>query len=218
MSELEFIRLKLQTKAIAIGERIKRGNFRPCVETIPTSTLMGCFKESFEFSDTVAIGIFVRETYSKTTFTYAPFDSMLETAKLPLTLECLVPSEGRENVEADIFVCTTQEANKVFIKNNGPWTVGLGALKTKGFGQSILKFIDLVRPEFKTGYLLGNMRENEAEHFGIKIPGNIICPRYGYLFRPDQYRISGKYERALFTGTILEGPDFLIGEEYQYDY
>jgi len=217
MSGLEFIKLKLQTKTIAIGERIKRGTFRPCVETIPTSTLMGCFREYFGFSNTVAIGTFVKATYRKTTFTYAPFDSMLETAKLPLTLECLAPSEGRENIEADIFVCITQEANKGFVKDNGPWTVALGAFKTKGFGQSVLEFSDIVKPKFKTGYLLGRMRESDAKYFGIKIPDDIICPRYGYLFRPDKYHIGGKYERALFMGTILTGPDFLIGEEYCYD-
>ena len=41
------LHFKLSTQAVAIGERVKGGTFRPCIATIPTSTLKGAFKEQF---------------------------------------------------------------------------------------------------------------------------------------------------------------------------
>lgn len=209
-----FLKLRLATQAIAIGERVKRGTFRPCVETLPTSTLIGCFQEHFGLDGIVAIGFFDSTTYRKGLFTYAPFDAVLGTAKLPLTLEYLAPKEGYREITAAIYVTATEKTRRIF---EVPQTVALGALRSKGFGQCQLNFEAEVQPKRKAGYLRGNLRESDALAFGIDLERDIICPRYGYLFHPDSYRIGGRYERALFVGTILEGPDFLIGEEYPYD-
>lgn len=211
-----FLKLRLTTQAIAIGERVKRGTFRPCVETLPTSTLMGCLKEHFGLENVVAIGFFDNKTYQKKLFTYAPFDTAIGTAKLPLTLEHLAPSNGRQEIVAAVYVAATEQTRRIFA-NRVPHTVTIGALRSKGFGNCQLQFEDEAQPERKTGYLRGHLRETDAPAFGIDLERDIICLRYGYLFRPDPYRIGGRYERALFVGTILEGPDFLIGEEYPYD-
>lgn len=212
-----FIRLRLTTSAVVIGERVKKGTFRPCVETLPSSTLMGCFREHLGLRETVAIGFFQPEGYRKVTFTYAPFDTCLRTAKLPLTLEHLVPATGRREIEGVVYVAATSEARTVFTPGQGPWSVTLGAMRSKGFGQCSLEYLEEVTPTWRTGYLRGHLRETDAPAFGIDLAQDVVRPRYGYLFRPDSHRIGGRYERALFIGTILSGPDFLIGEEYTYD-
>lgn len=212
-----FIRLRLTAQAVVIGERVKKGTFRPCVETLPTSTLMGSFREHFGFQQTVAIGFFQRASYRKEIFTYAPLDSCLLTAKLPIAVEYLCPANGRRTIEGDIYIAATHEAKAVFAPGQGPWSVTLGALRSKGFGQCLLEYVEEVVPTRRIGYLRGHLRESDAPAFGINLAQDLIRPRYGYLFRPDPNRIGGRYERALFTETILSGPDFLIGKEYTYD-
>jgi hypothetical protein len=212
-----FIRLHLTTHAVLVGERVKKGTFRPCVENLPSSTLMGCFREHFGLEETVAIGFFQREGYRKEIFTYAPFDARLRTSKLPLTLEYLVPAVGRREIQGEVYVANTLEAKTIFTPVGGPWTVTLGAMRSKGFGQCLLEYIEEVTPLRRTGYLRGHLRETDAPAFGIDIPQDLIRPHYGFLFRPDSYSIGGRYERALFAETILTGPNFLIGEDYNYD-
>lgn len=217
-----FLKLRLTATAIAIGERVKRGTFRPCVETIPTSTMIGCLAEHFGLSEVAAIGFFDSKTYRKKLFTYAPFDTALGTAKLPLTLEYIAPAEGHREIIGEVYIVATEETRKIFT-DRAQYTVAIGALRSKGFGLCQLKFEEEVQPVYKIGYLRGHLRESDASAFGInprpiREGGDIISPRYGYLFRPDGYRIGGKYERALLAETILRGPDFLIGREYPYDY
>ena len=57
-SNKTFLHIEVNTQAIAIGERIKGGTFRPCIETIPTSTLKGSFRDNFGLIDALAIGFF----------------------------------------------------------------------------------------------------------------------------------------------------------------
>jgi len=81
MKNKTFLHFELKTQALAIGERIKGGTFRPCIETIPTSTLKGSFRDHFGLEDVLAIGFLREDTYQKDIFTYAPFDSFLGTAR-----------------------------------------------------------------------------------------------------------------------------------------
>lgn len=211
-----FLKLQLTTQAVAVGERVKKGTYRPCVETLPTSTLMGCIKEYFGL-EAVTIGFFDPRTYRKETFTYAPFDSAVGTAKLPLTLEYLAPTDGNREISGEVYIAATPETRAIFADSGREHTVALGALRSKGFGECALRFESEVQPQRKVGYLRGNLRETDAAAFGIDLSRDLIRPQYGYLFRPDAYRIGGQYERALFVGTILDGPDFLIEREYVYD-
>ncbi len=211
-----FLHLRLTTRGIAIGERVKKGTFRPCVDNLPSSTLIGCFREHFGLRQTVALGIFRPGSYRKETLTYAPFDACLRTAKLPLTLEYLVPA-GQGEIQADVYVVSTAEARRVFTTSPGYWVISLGAMRSKGLGESSLKYIEELNPARRTGVLRAHLRESDARVVGIDLEQDLIRPQYGYLFRPDSYGIGGQYERALFTGTIVTGPDFLIGEEYSYD-
>ncbi len=211
MRDKTFLHFELKTKALAVGERIKGGTFRPCIETIPTSTLKGSFRDHLGLEDVFAIGFLRGGTYQKDIFTYAPFDAFLGTAKLPISLGYLKPANGTKAVEADIYV-VKNEAVKLLAKNT-PTEISLGALKSKGFGKCELRYIDEIKPNLKIGYLKGRLFEDEHSAFGII---KVIKPCYGYLFYPTS-EISGVYKRALFEGSIIEGPEILIKGKYKYD-
>ncbi len=214
MNELNktFFHFELETQAIAIGERIKGGTFRPCIGTIPTSTLKGSFRYHFGAKDVLAIGLFREDTYQKDIFTYAPFDTFLGTAKLPISLEYLKPANGTEAVIADIY--TVKNGTTESIAKDTPKKIFLGALKNKGFGRCKLTYMGEVKSNLKVGYLKGRLLEDECSAFGIS---KVIKQCYGYLFCPTS-EVSGVYKRALFEGSIIEGPEILIKEEYKYDY
>jgi len=211
MKNNTFLHFELKAQALAIGERIKGGTFRPCIETIPTSTLKGSFRDHLGLEDVLAIGFFREETYQKDIFTYAPFDAFLETAKLPISLEYFRPANGTKAVEADIYV-VKNDAVKMLVKDS-PMEISLGALKSKGFGRCELRYIGEIKPDLKIGYLKGRLLEDECDAFGIS---RVIKPCYGYLFYPTS-EVSGVYKRALFEESIIEGPEILIKGEYKYD-
>ncbi len=210
-SPLNFLHYQISTSAIAIGERVKGGTFRPCIENIPTSTLKGGFKEYFGSLNISAIGFFRIGTFEKDIFTYAPFDAITGTAKLPIFLEYLKPAQSNAAVLGDVYLLKHEAAEN--IPRNKQTEIFLGALKSKGFGRCKLSFIDEIKPEVVRGYLNGRLLEDECQSFGIN---RIIKPCYGYLFYPTS-RIGGIYKRALFEGSIVEGPAFLIGDKYEYD-
>ena len=95
-----------------------------------------------------------------------------------------------------------------------PTEISLGALKSKGFGRCELRYIGEVKTDLKVGYLKGRLLEEECDPIGIT---KVIKPCYGYLFYPTS-EVGGVYKRALFEGSIIEGLDILIEEEYKYDY
>lgn len=206
-----FLRFELETQAIAIGERIKGGTYRPCIETIPTSTLKGSFRNHFGLRDVIAIGFFREDKYQKDIFTYAPFDAFLGTAKLPISLEYLKPANGTKAIKADIYVVKNEAVKSVV--GDASIEISLGALKSKGFGRCELSYVGEAKSNLKVGYLKGRLLEEECSIFGIT---KVIKPCYGYLFYPTS-EVSGVYKKALFEGSIIEGPDILIKEEYKYD-
>jgi len=210
-SNKTFLHFELKTQALAIGERIKGGTFRPCIETIPTSTLKGSFRDHFGLINALAIGFLREGTYEKDTFTYAPIDAFLGTAKLPISMEYLKPANGTKAVIADIYA--VKDVPTEFLTKVAPTEISIGALKCKGFGRCELRCIGEVKPDLKIGYLKGRLLEEDLNAFGI----TVIKPCYGYLFYPTS-EVSGMYKRALFEGSIIEGPEILIKEEYRYDY
>jgi len=211
-SNKSFLHFEVNAQAIAIGERIKGGTYRPCIESIPTSTLKGFFRDHFGLTDALAIGFFRDGTYQKDIFTYAPFDTFLGTAKLPISLEYLKPANSTKAVIADIYA--VKNGTTKLITKAAPTEISLGALKSKGFGRCELRYMGEVKPNLKVGYLKGRLLEEECSAFGIS---KVIKQYYGYLFYPTS-EVSGVYKRALFEGSIIEGPDILIEEAYKYDY
>ena len=207
-----FLHFELGTQTVAIGERVKGGTFRPCIETIPTSTLKGSFRDHFGLEKVAAIGFFRKETYERAVFTYSPFDALLKTSKLPISLEYLKPKKGSPAAMADIYVVKDGVA-EMLIKSM-PAEISIGALKSKDFGRCKIEYVDEVKSDLKIGYLKGRLLEEESSTFGIV---KIIKACYGYLFYPTS-RVSGVYKRAFFEGSIVKGPEILIDGAYEYDY
>jgi hypothetical protein len=214
MSDKTFLHFELRTQAIAIGERIKGGTFRPCIETIPTSTLKGAFKVHFGLDNALAIGFFRKETYERSIFTYAPFDTLLGTAKLPISLEYLKPKTRFPKVIADIYVAKDGSGATDVLIRLTPTEISIGAMKSKGFGRCEIAYVDEISPNIGVGYLKGRLLEEECDTFGIS---EVIKPCYGYLFYPTS-TVKGVYKKALFEGSIIEGPEILIEKEYKYDH
>ena len=126
-------------------------------------------------------------------------------------MEYLKPTQYNAAVLGDIYILRNEAAEN--LPPNKQTEIVLGALKSKGFGRCELSFIDEIKPKTITGYLNGRLLEEECHSFGIN---RIIKPCYGYLFYPTS-KIGGVYKRALFEDSIVEGPELLIGEKYEYD-
>jgi len=212
MSGNKFIKFKVNAQSVAICERIKKGNYRPCIETIPSSTVAGFIKDYFAINDVYGIGFFQEGTYEKETFIYAPFDNVLDNAKLPISIEYLRPINGMHDISAEVYILLSDETKQ--IANIDGFTISIGALRNKGFGECHFIKEEIIEPGVKVGYLKGRLREFEAEKFGIE---RILRPIYGYLFKPTS-EIGGEWVRALFEESIIRGYDFIIGKEYIYEY
>lgn len=217
-----FLKFKLCTQALLIGERIKGGTFRPCVETIPSSTLEGAFRHQFGMYGVKAVGFLNENSYKKAVFTYAPFDTALKTAKLPISAEYLIPNREKSfsEIEGDVYILkddTTESLSK-----NEKLHISLGAFKSKGFGECVLEFDgELNSGEPEIGYLKGRIFERDIEAFGIT---RVIKRCFGYLFEPTidgakpAFPITGAYKPALFKKSVIEGPRFLLNDKKEYPY
>ena len=219
----EFYKLSLQSAALAIGQRAKGRTFRPCVETLPTSMIAGAMNEYFPGKRIVGIGFFRKATYQKAYFTHAPLNRRTGTSVLPLTLEYLEPAPDKGYVEADVYLPRTDGAD--LVAGSLPLELSIGALRYKGFGRIRLDIVGVVTASekasrehgwfpYRTGYFEGEIRETELEDFGIEV----IAARYGYLFEPDRDNSrTGRYRRAIFPGSLIKAPAFLVSQEYKYD-
>lgn len=216
-----FHHFTLTCEQLCIGERIKGGTFRPCMETIPSSTLKGAFRYFFGTDDSdydnvfIGIGFFQAASYCKDVFRIAPFDSCMETAKLPITMEYLRPAPGMTAIVADVYMCDSaamQTILEIF-----PTDIRIGGLKSKGFGDCHLEYggrLDANHSKIVPGYLRGRLLLDERNAFGIE---SVMQAHPGYLFFPTSLS-GGIYKPALFEGSIIKGPQFLVEKEYEYDY
>lgn len=203
---MKLMELYLEIDSIIIGERVKGGVFRPCQDTIPSSTIEGALKCYFGV-EVPAVGFFEEGTYEIDEFTYSAKDKFLDISKIPLTTAYLKPKDISQKIKARVYM---------------PYNVGfslknelinaefqMGALRSKGFGKTRIIEIKEIECEIKQGFLKVKIFEDEAKEFGIKI----ISPVYGYLFKPDQFSIGGVYKKAIFPGSLVEAPIVLLKNE-----
>src|SRR3990172_7020269 len=137
----KFLRILFKSNLLYIGERIKKGTFKPSISPLatkykgktrtdgilplPYSTVNGAMKSLLgENKDIHAIGEIIR--YEKGYMSVSPYDTALNTSKLPITIEYLA------NVEGEIYIKKTESFNSLdLIKNE----LYFGGLKSKGFGR-----------------------------------------------------------------------------------
>lgn len=204
---MKLIKVNLEIDSIITGERVKGGIYRPCLETIPSSTVRGVFKYHLGL-DLHGVGFFVDGTYEKRDFTYSVKDKFFETAKMPFTASCLYPS-GSEKIKAVIYLVKDDGIDMNIFQN---LTLSIGALKSKGFGKAKVIKVEEREIEIKQGILNVRILESEIESFRVEI----ISPVYGYLFCPKN-AVSGVYKRALFEGSLIKAPEVFLKEVTFYD-
>ena len=207
-----FFKLELEIDSLIIGERIKGGVFRPCIDTIPSVTIEGALYNNFNL-DLKAVGILDKDTYERAEFTYSITDRYTMVSKIPITTQYLKPK--RDKIRADVYIPYSKDKEDVINNLKGKEFM-LGAMKSKGFGHCLIKRIDNIDSDIVQGKLKVRVLEEEAKDFCIKV----LAAKYGYLFKPDinKDRLTGKYTRALFEGSIVIAPDILVSEKTCYDH
>ncbi|MBN1761886.1 MAG: hypothetical protein JW878_02235 [Methanomicrobia archaeon] len=198
---MEFIKYRLTSDMLCMGERIKKGTFRPTIRTIPYTQITGALKAVFGDNDIHAVGHLVEDKkHNKVDYlTYSPRDRGIETSKLPLTIEFLT------GVLGSIYI-VKNEVTKDFAEE---FEIRMGAMKSRGFGLCTLKKLTELndsRPERDRGVLNTRIPEEHLETFGVS---GVIKPVYGFLFKPLS-DTSGVYVRSLFEGSEIAGPKFLL--------
>jgi len=240
---MKFIEYTLTSEMLCMGERIKKAQFRPAVITIPYSQITGALQACYgngeygnKAKDIHAVGYFpfkneqeFRKKHIRI-LTHSPRDRAINTSILPLYVEYLVNVEGR------VFIKETDDIKDV-LESDKPFSIYMGALKSKGFGMCELKrkgAIDVNdsnsgQGELNTRIPIAKVKEIKAKGdnfhkklidkgkatdflentFGVK---RVLKAKYGYLFEPTS-RTSGSYILSLFEGSVIEGPEFLLKDK-----
>jgi len=212
MDKNRYIEYELTSELLCIGERTKKGTFRPCVKTIPFSTITGALREKFSRSDIYAVGKFASEYLEnidefRNIHVYSPRYIIEDVTRLPLKIEFLT------GVKAHIYLFLREEEVEKFCQQdkNKSFDIVMGAFKTKGFGICHLEFLRIIEDsKIVNGGLQTRIPDPEIypNYFGIK---EVKKPIYGYLFEPTN-NVTGKYIKSIFEGSLVEGYDFLVEE------
>jgi len=210
----EYFQFSLKCKQLILGERIKKGTFRPClpeyissngkIVPIPFSTITSALKHYLGFDKRIyAVGYLTN--YKRNVFNFTPSDAALNAAKLPLQTEFFSDVEGTFYVKKNADI---HEENIIAELE----TFDLGAMKSKGFGKCYLAFEKVTIPKrILIGRLKTRLYEEVIGEFGIS---KVLVPEIGYLFKPDEEDwTKGKWIRSIFEGSIVENaPDFLVDD------
>jgi hypothetical protein len=212
---VSFWEFELRAEAVHIGERIKKGTFRPLVPAfesggreyrpLPYSTAVGSLKEYLGLKwDTPlhAAGYFTEGEEEE--LTIAPRDNVTGAAKLPITIQYLARARGK------IFVLVDDQTNALPERLEMP----MGGLRYKGLGLCRLNKASgkPIEPEKGEGFLLTRIPEAALAVFGVdpeQVRGDGLFRR-GYLFKPTSM-LGGLYVKSLFEGSKVKGFDFLLG-------
>ena len=193
---------------IAIGERIKKGTYRPCITTIPYSTVTGALRQRYGRDDIHAVGFFEGQI-ERMRIEHSAHDGAIDASDLPLATEVLVNPKGK------IYVLVKNDSVDLsqLFDSDRPIPILLGALKSKGLGRCQLKMsgekrIRSPHLDKRLGMLRTRIPEEVAPLFGIE-NSDVLKPVYGYLFKPTSMT-DGVYVRSLFEGSVVQGYHFLL--------
>jgi len=145
---MRFLKFSFSSDMLILGERFKKGQYRPVITTIPYSQITGALQAIYgngryngDAKQIHACGHFLftdetefREKHIKA-LTYSPRNRHLNSSILPIYTEFLYNVEGfvylKENDDVKEIV---QDASK------GDLSLWMGGLKSKGFGKCKLNF------------------------------------------------------------------------------
>jgi len=199
---MNLLEYSFEATAICLGERIKKGTFRPTVMTIPYTQITGALRTYFGKPDIHAVGCLTNNP-RKEYLTFSPKDQVTGTSKLPITVEVLIDAKGA------VYILKNEDT----IDFPSMIEIMIGALRTRGLGSALLKKIgeiDLSSRESRTkqmdhGRLNTRIPLEHLEKFTVKS----IKPKYGYLFKPTSM-ISGVYVLSLFEDSEVSAPKVLL--------
>jgi hypothetical protein len=202
---MSFLEYKLKSEAICLGERIKKGTYRPTAMTIPYSQITGALRAFFGRRNIHATGCIVNYA-QKGYLIFSPKDNVTGTSKLPVTTEVLINMEGK------VFVVKNEDTAD--FPNN--FSLMIGALRTRGLGVAQLKKIREIemidKGKFlKHGILNTRIPLEHLDKFEVIFDEKRMTPVYGYLFKPTSIS-TGDYVLSLFEGSEVRGPEFLLKE------
>jgi len=204
MSIPKFWEYELTADILCIGERFKKGLIRPCVETIPYSTITGALRQEvlgIPSHQECGHAAGCLDEYEKILLVGGPRDTATGASRLPLTTEALVNVKGRVYIVYD-------DSTKCL---PGELKFQMGALKSKGFGRvTIVRQQDapICAESRDVGYLDSRIPESLLQMFGIK-QEHIKKPVWGYLFKPTS-ETDGKWVKALYEGSVVEAPSIML--------
>jgi hypothetical protein len=218
----EFWQYKLETcwedehgyhdEMLCIGERIKKGTFRPCLrEAVPFSSAVGAVREALGLLysvDLFAAGYISNPKCSPPGVEYvtlAPSDAATGGVKppAPLTIEALRGVEGLLFIEI-----SSDEVRKALEEAGQSFLITMGAMKSTGFGRCRLtRVYEDIPMEVVKGRLRTRVPEKHEKRFGIDV---VHKHKYGFLFERLNDK-TGIYVKSLFEGSIVEGYSFLLG-------
>ncbi len=197
----------LTAKSLCLGERNKKGTYRSSlVNCIPYSQITGALRAKFGSSGKAdflhAVGslkVFRRQSLVRGTRDVASGIS-----RLPIEADILT------DVEAVVYL-----ADNAYTRDLPPaFEVQMGAFRSQGLGICWLERKADSRPipvqPAEEGILQVRLPDEPGilALFGVQT----IAPVWGYLFRPDVRHEGGQYVRALFEGSIVAAPVFLLNQ------
>jgi hypothetical protein len=205
---------------VCVGERQKKGTWRPCVLTIPYSAISGALREALGIDRDLddegkypttkflhAAGFWTTPNVERYIhrFTFAPRERELDTARLPITVEYL-----DKGIQGAVFILINDHT--AHLGDKIPVQVSLGAFKSKGFGHCALtarKRIDVdLEKDRVAGALKTRIPVDCLEYFGIpKQPAGWL--RYGYLLEAIS-PTDGVFKPAWFEPSRVTAPAFLV--------
>jgi hypothetical protein len=202
----EFLRYRLQADTLCLGERIRGSLFRPCLDVLTYTALVGALKARFPqpFRTIHAVGSFTRDPGDPTVnqgeiLSFSPRDRGCEVSVVPLEIEYIA------NVRAEVFVLH----NDFTTTWPHQFTMRLGAMKSKGFGHCRMALDGTVpRSNPRPGILVSRLPEDQSvlDVFSVR---KVLSPVCGYLFRPESGG-TGHYARSLFEGTSLVADPIIL--------
>jgi len=212
-----FFRFSFRSDCLCIGERMKKGTFRPCIEVLPCSSVMGMLISYLGWQQPTAderlpiCAVGGKIDGRREILTFSPNDLGRNVAKLPLTVEYLAGASGEFFVkksrifQAPEFFIARLEKTRRF---------ALGALKSRGFGRC--EITNVATCEAKIVEMEGTLKSRiyaDPDFLAALGIREIIKPRYGYLFRKDSMD-TGYYQKSIFEGSrIRHGFNFLMEEK-----
>jgi hypothetical protein len=201
-------RFEARFTTLIIGERFKRGTYRPCTETIPSSTVAGFFRENFGIPDAIGVGRIDSGSYERKWAVAGILDKALHGVKFPIETEYL--GQRDDGIRVTLYLRWQESLQS--LKQIKLCPVVMGAWRNKGFGRGFLSFAELLEPTIQLTELRTRLTQTAAQALGVH---RVLAPVFGYLFEATG-PTTGRWVPSFFEGSVVEGPDFL-GETHRYD-